>query len=78
MTTSVQHEVAAQKAAENAYELLMIDEDDCVCPTCVVRVILEEAWPHLLEAARVEATTGVPVNDVFQGDVSACQDGALK
>lgn len=75
--TAVQHDVAAQKAAELAYdELIEQEDDDCVCTTCVVRTILEAAWPNLLEAAREEATTGVPAEDTFTGDSSSCETGA--
>lgn len=74
---SVQHDVAAQKAAELAYEeLTERDEEDCTCTTCVVRVVLEAAWPNLLEAAREEATTGVPAVDTFDGDASTCDTGS--
>lgn len=27
----------------------------CGCDTCIVREVLDAAWPHLLEAARLEA-----------------------
>jgi hypothetical protein len=68
MTTATQHEVAAQKAAELAVEeLFERDEDDCTCPTCIVRVVLEAAWPNVLEAAKLEATTGVPAPTAFVG-----------
>lgn len=73
---AARHEVAAQKAAELAYEeLVENDEQECCCTTCVVRVILEAAWPNLLEAAREEATTRVPAVDAFDGDAAGCESG---
>lgn len=53
------HEKAAQDAGEAAYDKLLQDEGGCGCDTCVVREILEAAWPHLLELARQEVRTPV-------------------
>ena len=74
---ATQHELAAQRAAEEAYvELVEQDESECTCQTCVVRVVLEAAWPNLLEAARIEARTSVLVPATFDGDPSTCDSGA--
>lgn len=51
---------AIQNAGEQAYNELDIDDGDCGCDTCIVREILEAAWPLMLELARNEVATGEP------------------
>ena len=44
------HEAEAQRAGELALEALYSEEgefEECACTTCVVREVLEAAWPHL-------------------------------
>lgn len=50
------HEAQAQAAGEEAVERLWQAEEhgECVCPTCIVREVLEAAWPHLRHVARAE------------------------
>lgn len=31
----------------------------CGCDTCIVREVLDAAWPHLMEVARLEAAANV-------------------
>jgi hypothetical protein len=51
--TALQHDLNAHNAGVAAYEEMINDpKDPCSCDTCVVRVILEAAWPHLVLAAR--------------------------
>lgn len=54
-------ERAAQDAGEAAYNAIEFDEGDCGCETCIVREILEAAWPHLLQLARNEVATSEAV-----------------
>ncbi len=42
---------AAQDAGEEAYNALDVDAGDCGCETCIVRDILDAAWPSLRELA---------------------------
>jgi hypothetical protein len=58
------HEQLAQAAAERrlAYcnAVMYADEDDapyCGCDTCIVREVLDAAWPHMLALAREEVAT---------------------
>lgn len=54
-----EHESKAQLAGERALEALYSEEgefDECACPTCIVREVLEAAWPHLRAAAFEDAS----------------------
>jgi hypothetical protein len=42
------HERAAQEAGEQRLEEYLADENGlCECTTCLVREVLDAAWPHL-------------------------------
>lgn len=44
----MRHDLEAHAAGVKAYlELMDRDEEDCTCEDCVVREILEAAYPHL-------------------------------
>ena len=57
------YEHAAQQAAEKRLEEYLYNEDGefepCACTTCVVREVLEAAWPHLRGLAMQELKGGL-------------------
>lgn len=46
---------AEEEGADDAWEGFEGSAPYCGCDTCLVREILDGAWPILLEAARIEA-----------------------
>jgi hypothetical protein len=68
------HEAQAQAAGEEALERLFEAEEhgECACPTCIVREVLEAAWPHLRASALEDAADDLRevVNEFGNGDPS--------
>jgi hypothetical protein len=48
--------VYAEEEYEDQYESLELAGAFCGCTTCIVREILDAAWPHLYEMAHHPAT----------------------
>lgn len=49
------HDLQAHAAGVRAYlDLMDRDEEDCTCEDCVVRTVLEAAYPHLRTLVLVE------------------------